>query len=377
MFETLSHLVLQQYWWIIVSLLGSVLVFLMFVQGGQTLIGNLGKNETERTILVNSLGRKWEFTFTTLVTFGGAFFASFPLFYASSFGGAYWVWILILFAFVIQAVSYEFRTKAGNFLGQKTYEAFLLVNGFLGTILIGTAVGTFFTGSQFSLNAMNQVTWEGPARGLEAALNIQNLSLGLAVFFLSRVLATLYFMNNVDEETIFTRSKRHLLINTVPFLIFFLFFLVRLMFIEGYAYKAETKMVFLEKYKYLHNFLDMPLVMAFLLLGVVGVLYGIGISLLKKKCTKGIWFAGSGTILTVMSLFLIAGFNHTAFYPSSFDLQSSLTIENSSSSKFTLTAMSYVSLMVPFVIAYMWYAWWSMNKKKINRDELKAEDNLY
>jgi cytochrome d ubiquinol oxidase subunit II len=377
MFETLSYLVLQQYWWIIISLLGSVLVFLMFVQGGQTLLGNLGKNEAERTILVNSLGRKWEFTFTTLVTFGGAFFASFPLFYASSFGGAYWVWILILFAFIIQAVSYEFRTKAGNVLGQKTYEAFLYVNGLLGTILIGTAVGTFFTGSQFSLNAMNQVTWEGPARGLEAALNIQNLSLGLAVFFLSRVLATLYFMNNVDEETIFTRSKRHLLINTVPFLIFFLFFLVRLMFIEGYAYNPESKMVFLEKYKYLHNFLDMPLVLAFLLIGVVGVLYGIGISLLKNKCTKGIWYAGSGTILTVMSLFLIAGFNHTAFYPSSFDLQSSLTIENSSSSKFTLTAMSYVSLMVPFVIAYMWYAWRSMNKKKINRDEFKTEDNLY
>jgi len=377
MFETLSYLVLQQYWWVIMSLLGSVLVFLMFVQGGQTLLGNLGKNETERTILVNSLGRKWEFTFTTLVTFGGAFFASFPLFYASSFGGAYWVWIIILFAFIIQAVSYEFRTKAGNVLGQKTYEAFLYVNGLLGTILIGTAVGTFFTGSQFSLNAMNQVTWEGPARGLEAALNIQNLSLGLAVFFLSRVLATLYFMNNVDEETIFTRSKRHLLINTVPFLIFFLFFLVRLMFIEGYAYNPESKMVFLEKYKYLHNFLDMPLVLAFLLIGVVGVLYGIGISLLKNKCTKGIWYAGSGTILTVMSLFLIAGFNHTAFYPSSFDLQSSLTIENSSSSKFTLTAMSYVSLMVPFVIAYMWYAWRSMNKKKINRDEFKTEDNLY
>jgi len=377
MFETMSYLVLQHYWWIIISLLGSVLVFLMFVQGGQTLIGNLGKNETERTILINSLGRKWEFTFTTLVTFGGAFFASFPLFYASSFGGAYWVWIIILFAFVIQAVSYEFRTKAGNFLGQKTYEAFLNVNGLLGTILIGTAVGTFFTGSQFSLNAMNQITWEGPARGLEAALNIQNLSLGLAVFFLSRVLATLYFMNNVDEETIFTRAKRHLLINTVPFLIFFLFFLVRLMFIVGYAYNPESKIVFLEKYKYLHNYLDMPLVLAFLLIGVVGVLYGIGISLLKKKCTKGIWYVGSGTILTVMSLFLIAGFNHTAFYPSSFDLQSSLTIENSSSSKFTLTAMSYVSLMVPFVIAYMWYAWRSMNKKKINRDELNTEDNLY
>ncbi|TSA36446.1 MAG: cytochrome d ubiquinol oxidase subunit II [Porphyromonadaceae bacterium] len=377
MFESLSYLVLQQYWWIIIALLGSVLVFLMFVQGGQTLLGNLGKNETERTILVNSLGRKWEFTFTTLVTFGGAFFASFPLFYASSFGGAYWVWMLILFAFIIQAVSYQFRTKAGNFLGQKTYETFLYINGLLGTILIGTALGTFFTGSQFSLNEMNQVTWEGPARGLEAALNFQNLSLGLAVFFLSRVLATLYFMNNVDEETIFTRSKRHLMINTVPFLVFFLFFLIRLMFIEGYAYNPETKMVFLEKYKYLHNFLDMPLVLAILLIGVVDVLYGIWISLLKNKCTKGIWFAGSGTILTVMSLFLIAGFNHTAFYPSSFDLQSSLTIENASSSKFTLSTMSYVSLMVPFIIAYIWYAWWSINKKKINREELKSEDHLY
>jgi cytochrome d ubiquinol oxidase subunit II len=377
MFETLSHLVLQQYWWIIVSLLGSVLVFLMFVQGGQTLLGNLSKNETERTILVNSLGRKWEFTFTTLVTFGGAFFASFPLFYASSFGGAYWVWILILFAFIIQAVSYEFRTKAGNFLGQKSYEAFLYINGLLGTILIGTAVGTFFTGSQFSLNEMNQVTWEGHARGLEAALNIQNLSLGLAVFFLSRVLATLYFMNNIDEETIFTRSKRHLLINTVPFLVFFLFFLIRLMFIDGFAYNPETKMVFLEKFKYLHNLLDMPLILAILLIGVAGVLYGIGISLLKSKCTKGIWFAGSGTILTVMSLFLIAGFNHTAFYPSSFDLQSSLTIENASSSKFTLTTMSYVSLMVPFVLAYIWYAWRAMNKTKISREDLKTEVHLY
>lgn len=377
MFETLSQLVLQQYWWIIVSLLGSVLVFLMFVQGGQTLLGNLGKNDAEITILVNSLGRKWEFTFTTLVTFGGAFFASFPLFYASSFGGAYWVWMIILFAFIIQAVSYEFRTKAGNFLGQKTYETFLYINGLVGTVLIGTAVGTFFTGSQFSLNGMNQVTWEGPARGLEAALNIQNLSLGLAVFFLSRILATLYFMNNIDEETIFTRSKRHLLINAIPFLIFFLFFLVRLLFIEGYEYNPETKMVFLEKYKYLHNFIEMPAVLAILLIGVISVLYGIGISLIKSHYTKGIWFTGSGTILAVLSLFLIAGFNNTAFYPSSFELQSSLTIENASSSKFTLVAMSYVSLMVPFVIAYMWYAWWSMNKKKINREELKSEDHLY
>jgi len=377
MFEALSHLVLQQYWYIIVSLLGSILVFLMFVQGGQTLLGNLGKNETERTILVNSLGRKWEFTFTTLVTFGGAFFASFPLFYATSFGGAYWVWIIILFAFIIQAVSYEFRTKAGNFLGQKTYETFLYLNGLLATVLIGAAVGTFFTGSMFSLNDMNQVNWEGPARGLEAALNIQNLSLGLAVFFLSRVLATLYFMNNVEEETIFTRSKRHLLINTIPFLVFFLFFLIRLMFIDGFSYNHETGLVSMEKYKYLHNFLEMPLVLAILLIGVVGVLSGIGVSLLKDKYTKGIWFAGAGTVLTVMSLFLIAGFNHTAFYPSTFDLQSSLTIENASSSKFTLATMSYVSLLVPFVLAYIWYAWRAMNKTKISRTDLTTEDHLY
>ena len=377
MFESLSHLVLQQYWYIIVSLLGSLLIFLMFVQGGQTLLRTLGKNETEVSMLVNSLGRKWEFTFTTLVTFGGAFFASFPLFYSSSFGGAYWVWILILFAFILQAVSYEFRTKAGNFLGQKTYEAFLFVNGLLGTVLIGTAVGTFFTGSSFSLNDMNQVSWEGPARGLEAALNVQNLALGLAVFFLARVLATLYFMNNIDDEAIFTRSKKQLLINTVPFLVFFLFFLIRLLFLNGYAVNPDTKVVVLEKFKYLHNFLEMPVVLVMLLVGVVGVLYGIGSSLLKSKCTSGIWFAGAGTVLTVMALFLVAGFNNTAFYPSSFDLQSSLTIENASSSKFTLTAMSYVSLMVPFVLAYIWYAWWSMNKKKITREEMTTEEHLY
>ncbi|MFA6127329.1 MAG: cytochrome d ubiquinol oxidase subunit II [Bacteroidales bacterium] len=377
MFESLSYLVLQQYWWIIVSLLGSVLVFLMFVQGGQTLIGNLGKNESEKTILFNSLGRKWEFTFTTLVTFGGAFFASFPLFYATSFGGAYWVWILILFAFIIQAVSYEFRTKAGNFLGQKMYETFLFINGLLATILIGTAVATFFTGSGFSLDVMKHVTWTSQARGLEAALSLHNLSLGLAVFFLSRVLATLYFMNNVDEDTIFTRSKRHLLINTLPFLVFFLFFLIRLLFIKGYAYDPQSKIVTLENFKYLHNLRDMPLVLTLLLLGVIGVLYGIAISLLKNKYTKGIWFTGAGTILTVLSLFMIAGFNHTAFYPSSFDLQSSLTIENSSSSRFTLTTMSYVSLLVPFVIAYIWYAWRAMNKVKISRDDLKTEDHLY
>jgi cytochrome d ubiquinol oxidase subunit II len=376
MFESLSYLAIQQYWWIIISILGSALVFLMFVQGGQTLISHLGKNDSERSILVNSLGRKWEFTFTTLVTFGGALFASFPLFYATSFGGAYWVWMLILFAFIIQAVSYEFRSKAGNFLGKKTYDTFLYINGLVGTILIGVAVGTFFTGSEFSMNEMNQVTWEGPARGLEAALNIQNLALGFSVFFLSRILGALYFINSVDESTIITRAKRHLLINSILFLVCFLFFLVRLMFLDGYGYNPETGEVFLERGKYLHNYLDMPFVSALLLIGIAGVLYGIASSLFKNS-TKGIWFAGSGTILTVLSLFLVAGFNHTAFYPSSFNLQSSLTIVNSSSSEFTLTVMSYVSLLIPFVIAYIWYAWWSMNRKKIDREELQSEDHKY
>ena len=376
MFEALSHLDLQHYWWIIISLLGSLLVFLMFVQGGQTLIYSIGKDDTERTMLVNSLGRKWEFTFTTLVTFGGAFFASFPLFYATSFGGAYWVWMLILFAFVIQAVSYEFRTKAGNFLGKRTYEVFLFINGAVGTILIGTAVGTFFTGSQFQLNEMNQVIWEGPARGLEAALNIQNLALGLAVFFLARVLGTLYFINDVDDEAILARSKKQLIYNTVPFLVFFLFFAIRLLFIKGFAYDPDTGAVFMEKGKYLTNLIEMPVVLLLLLIGVVGVLAGILLTIFKSS-KKGIWFSGIGVVLTVMSLFMLAGFNNTAFYPSSFDLQSSLTIENASSSKFTLTVMSYVSLAVPFVFAYIWYVWWAMNRKKMNRKELETEDHLY
>lgn len=376
MFETYSHFVLQQYWWIIIALLGGLLVFLMFVQGGQTLLYSLGKNKDEKTLLVNSLGRKWEFTFTTLVTFGGAFFASFPLFYASSFGGAYWVWIIILFAFVIQAVSYEFRTKAGNFLGQKTYEIFLFVNGALGTILIGAAVSTFFTGSEFSLNELNQVNWEGPARGLEAALNIQNLALGLTVFFLARVLAVLYFMNNISDDQIEPRLKKQLWINAIPFLVFFLFFAIRLLFLEGFAYDPDTNEVFMEKYKYLHNLIEMPLILVLFLIGVVGVLVGLVFGLFTPS-RKGIWFAGIGTVLTVFSLFLLAGFNHTAFYPSTFDLQSSLTIENASSSQFTLTVMSYVSLAVPFVLAYIWYAWRAMDRKRISQDELKNEDHVY
>ena len=376
MLESLSHIVLQQYWWIIISLLGAILVFLLFVQGGQTLIYTLGKTDMERRLLVNSLGRKWEFTFTTLVTFGGAFFASFPLFYSTSFGGAYWVWMLILFAFIIQAVSYEYRSKPSNFLGAKTYEAFLFINGALGTILLGTAVATFFTGSEFSVSEMNFSKWEGAARGLELALNPHNLSLGLAVFFLARVLAILYFMNNIDEDNIIGRTKKQLIYNTIPFLIFFLTFVIWLMFIDGFAYDPISKKVAYESFKYLHNFLQMPIVLIVFLIGVVLVLFGIGKSVLKT-CTNGIWFAGTGTILTVLALFLIAGFNNTAFYPSTYDLQSSLTIENASSSKYTLKAMSYVSLMVPFVIAYIWYAWKSINNKKINAEEMNEDIHVY
>jgi cytochrome d ubiquinol oxidase subunit II len=387
MFESLSLLSLQQYWWMIISLLGAILVFLMFVQGGQTLIFQLGKTETEKKILVNSLGRKWEFTFTTLVTFGGAFFASFPLFYSTSFGGAYWVWIAILFCFIIQAVSYEFRSKPNNFLGQKTYEIFLFLNGALGTILIGAAVSTFFTGSQFSIHKENLATlanpvisqWQGPAHGLEAVLNWHNVALGLAIFFLARILGTLYFMNTVDEKNILGRAKKQLLINTVPFLVFFLAYVIALIFSSGFAVDPSNGNISMESFKYLHNLLDMPVVLILFLVGVVLVLYGIILPLwrFEKSASKGIWFAGFGTVLTVFSLLLLSGFNNTAYYPSTYDLQSSLTIMNSSSSHYTLTAMSYVSLLVPFVLAYIWYAWWSMNKKKINIAEMESEEHTY
>lgn len=387
MFESLSLLTLQQYWWLVISLLGAVLVFLMFVQGGQTLIFQLGKTETEKKILVNSLGRKWEFTFTTLVTFGGAFFASFPLFYSTSFGGAYWVWIAILFCFIIQAVSYEFRSKPNNFLGQKTYEIFLFINGALGTILIGAAVSTFFTGSQFSIHKENLAElanpvisqWQGPAHGLEAILNWHNVALGLAVFFLARILGTLYFMNTVDEKVILGRAKKQLLINAIPFLVFFLAYIIALILSKGFAVDPTNGTVSMEDFKYLHNLLAMPVVLILFLAGVVLVLWGIILPLWKfeKSASKGIWFAGPGTILTVFSLFLLAGFNHTSYYPSTYDLQSSLTIMNSSSSHYTLTAMSYVSLLVPFVLAYIWYAWRSINKKKIDAAEMETEEHTY
>lgn len=376
MIAAISYPLLQEYWWAIISLLGALLVFLMFVQGGQTLLYTIGKTEMERTILVNALGRKWEFTFTTLVTFGGAFFASFPLFYATSFGGAYWVWIAILFSFIIQAVSYEYRTKPGNFLGAKTFEVFLIINGLLGTILIGTAVGTFFNGAEFSLNDYNQVTWEAPTRGLEAVLTFHNVALGLAVFFLSRVLALQYFYNSIDNKEINGRTRKHLVYNVVPFLVFFLFFVIGLVMKKGFAYDPDTMVVSMEKYHYLHSLLAMPVVFLILLSGVILVLLGIYSDLVKTP-GKGVWYSGIGTVLTVFALFLVAGYNNTCYYPSVFDLQSSLNIRNSSSSEFTLRVMSIVSLMIPFVVAYIWYAWKSINDKKIDAEEMENESHKY
>lgn len=372
----ISHLFLQHYWWIIVSLLAGILVFLMFVQGGQSLIFSLPQNDTQLTLIVNALGRKWEFTFTTLVTFGGAFFASFPLFYATSFGGAYWVWIAILFSFTIQAVAYEFRSKPENVLGKKTFDTFLLLNGSLGPFLIGTAVATFFTGSEFSLDQMNQVHWETPWYGLEALLNIRNLSLGFAVLFLSRINGLLYLVNSIDDENLNSRAHRSLLINSIPFLVFFLFFVVSLLLSKGFAIDTTNGKIIEENYKYFTNFIQMPLVFIIFIIGVVGVLYGIGITLFGKS-TRGIWFTGTGTVFAVFSLFLVAGFNLTSFYPSTYDLQSSLTIFNASSSLFTLKTMMFVSFLIPFIIAYIWYAWQAINNKKITADEMKSEGHVY
>ncbi len=393
MFENLSLIALQNYWWFIISVLGASLVFLLFVQGGQTMIYRLGKTETERKMIVNSLGRKWELTFSTLVVFGGAFFASFPLFYSTSFGGAYWVWMIILFVFIIQAVSYEYRTKAHNFLGKKTYETFLFINGFVATIFLGAAVATFFTGSAFSVDKMNLVdlysgkmpiisSWEKSTYGLEALWDtnqmafLTNISLGLAVFFLSSLMANMYFINNIDDETLYKRNLVCLKRNTGAFLLFFVFFVVRILMIDGYAVNQETHEVFLQANKYLHNFIDMPFVLIIFLVGVLLVLFGIFKTLFKAS-KNGIWYSGLGVFLTVLALFFIAGYNNTAYYPSSFDLQSSLTIRNSSSSHYTLTAMSYVSLMVPFVITYIWIVWKAMDKKKITADEVENDSHMY
>ena len=372
----ISQVFLQHYWWAIVSILASVLVFLMFVQGGQSLIYTLPGNSIQKTMIVNALGRKWEFTFTTLVTFGGAFFASFPLFYATSFGGAYWVWIAILFSFIIQAVAYEFRSKPDNVFGKTTFDMVLFLNGSLGPFLIGVAVATFFTGAMFTLNSMNQVHWATHWYGLEALLNIRNLALGFAVLFLARVNGLLYLINTLEDNELIQRAVKKLIINSIPFLFFFLFFVISLLISEGFAANPVSGIITVEKFKYLHNLLQMPVVLIMFLAGVVSVLYGIGITLLKKSIT-GIWFSGTGTVLAVFSLFLVAGFNGTSFYPSLSDLQSSLTIRNASSSHFTLKTMMFVSFIIPIVILYIWYAWRAINNHRITEEEMNSEEHKY
>lgn len=372
---------LQQYWWFVVSLLGAILVFLLFVQGGNSLLFCLGKTEEQRRMLVLSTGRKWEFTFTTLVTFGGAFFASFPLFYSTSFGGAYWLWMIILFSFVLQAVSYEFQLKAGNLLGKNTYRIFLVLNGILGPVLLGGAVATFFTGSAFYVDKGNMTTammpvissWANGWHGLDALANPWNVVMGLAVFFLARVLGALYFVNSIADEELVGRCRRSLWGNAGLFLVFFLTFLMRTLLADGYAVQPETGLVYMEPYKYLTNFFEMPVLLVLFLAGVVCVLWGIGRTLWKKGFDKGIWFAGIGTVLTVLSLLLVAGYNNTAYYPSTVDLQSSLTLQNSSSSEFTLRTMAYVSILVPFVLAYIFYAWRSIDNRKIERRDTADE----
>ena len=380
-----TYILLQQYWWFLVSLLGALLVFLLFVQGGQSLLFTIGKTEVEQKMIMNSTGRKWEFTFTTLVTFGGAFFASFPLFYSTSFGGAYWVWMLILLCFVLQAVSYEYQSKKGNLLGKKTYRIFLILNGVLGPLLLGTAVGTFFTGAEFVVNkeqlsevAMPVISsWANPLHGLEAAFNPWNLMLGLAVFFLSRVLALLYFINNINDTNIYDRCRSQLRKETIPFLLFFLAFVINLVLTEGFAVDPQSQVVFMQPFKYFINLTQMPAVGAVLLVGVIAVLMGISKTIFVKGWKKGIWFTGVGTVLTVLALLLCAGWNNTAYYPSLADLQSSLTIHNSCSSPFTLKVMSFVSLLIPFVLAYIYYAWRALDLRKIDSQEMDESHHAY
>ncbi len=387
----MSYEFLQQYWWLLVSLLGALLVFLMFVQGANSMIFQLGWNAESRRMIVNSSGRKWEFTFTTLVTFGGAFFASFPLFYSTSFGGAYWLWMLILFTFVLQAVSYEFQNKIGNLLGPKTFQTFLVINGLVGPLLLGGAVATFFEGSNFIVAKENLISspiitdgvgapiissWANASHGLDALLNPWVLVLGLAVMFLAQVLGTLYIINNVDNEGIRSRASVRLVGAAVPFLIFFVTYLVHLLLIEGYAYD-DTGVIFMKPYKYLHNFIDMWYLTVILLIGVVLVLYGVGKTVVSKTYIKGIWPAGIGVVLVVLVLLLCAGWNNTAYYPSTADLQSSLTLKNSCSSEFTLRTMFWVSLLIPFVLAYIIYAWRAIDKKKITSDEIQQDDHAY
>lgn len=370
MFEALTHLQLQQYWWFLMSVVGSMLVFLLFVQGGQTLIDTLGKTKDEKNLVINSIGRKWEFTFTTLVMFAAGLFASFPLLYATAFSGGYYAWKLFLICFVLQAVSFEFRRKEKNFLGERTYEWFLYVNGFLGTFLLGVVVASFFTGNTFFRNEYNLSFGQSNFYGLELLLNLTNVSLGLAILFLARTQGALYIINNINLDVIRERARKQVGINALVFLVFFLFFIVRIFLADGYAYDPETGLVFMQANKYLLNYMEMPVALILFLAGVTGVLFGIGKAWFAYS-RKGIWFSGAGTVATVLSLFWVLGYNNTAIYPSNFDLQSSLTIQNASSSLYTLTAMSYISLFVPVVLVYIFFTWKAIDKNKIHPDELK------
>ena len=378
---------LQHYWWFLISLIAGIFAFLLFVQGGQSMLFSLSKTENEKKLLVNALGRKWHYTFTTLVVFGGAFFASFPLFYSTSFGGAYWVWMIILFSFTLQAVSYQFQSQVGNFLGAKVYRSFLVINGVVGTFLVGVVLATFFTGSEFTVGKGNITglgslgliisQWQNPWHGLEALLNVRNLSLGFAVLFLARTMACLFFINRLDHPVLQRRTHKYLTYNAIPFLFSFLIFVIWTLVSDGFAVNPETKVVYMENMKYLNNFLEMPVLLAIFLVGVVAVLYGIIATALNSKFRKGVWISGIGTILTVTMLIFISGVNNTAFYPSVTDLQSSLTIQNSSASMFSLKAMSVVSLFIPVVIGYIFYAWNAIENKHMSLEEIKAEKNAY
>jgi len=372
----ISHTFLQNYWWLIISLLAGLLVFLMFVQGGQSFIFSLPKNDMQRKMLVNALGRKWEFTFTTLVTFGGAFFASFPLFYATSFGGAYWVWMAILFSFIIQAIAYEYRSKPSNVFGTSVFDTFLFINGCLGPFLIGVAVATFFTGSDFSLDLFNSVRWGSGWHGLEALLNPVNLLLGFAVLFLVRVLGLMYLYNTIEDDDMSFAIMKRLARNAVPFLVFFLAFAACILLGSGYMADRATGNVSLAKYHYLHNLTGNIFTLILFLAGVALVLVSLWTGMIRHS-RRAIWFAGPGTVVVVMALFFMAGFGDTAFYPSSADLQSSLTLARASSSQFTLQTMMYVSFIIPFVVLYIWYAWRSLNRTRITGEEMTGEDHTY
>jgi len=372
----ISYTFLQNYWWLIISLLAGLLVFLMFVQGGQSFIFSLPRNEMQRKMLVNALGRKWEFTFTTLVTFGGAFFASFPLFYATSFGGAYWVWMAILFSFIIQAVAYEYRSKPSNVFGTSVFDTFLFINGCLGPFLTGVAVATFFTGSDFTLDLFNRVTWGSGWHGLEALVNPVNLLLGFTVIFLARVLGLMYLSSTVDDSDLVSSINRALVRNAIPFLVFFLAFTAFLLTGKGFRADSLTGEVTMVKFLYLHNLLSNVITLLLFTGGVILVLVSLWTGILRHS-RRAIWLAGPGTIAVVMALFFMAGYGNTAFYPSSSDLQSSLTLAKASSSMFTLKTMTYVSFIIPFVVTYIWFAWRSLNRRMITPEEMAGEDHAY